>query len=72
MPDMHLCKPGIGKYSATGTFIKTFQRVVKFKETGNRMYNSIILLMVITIFHLELLDIKPFWIKHRRSPKILI
>ena len=37
MPEMHLRQPGF-TYSACGLFIKTKERIQKFKETGASRY----------------------------------
>ena len=44
---MHLCRPGIGKHSTAGPFIKTVKRIAKLKQAGDRIDICIILLMAI-------------------------
>ena len=53
MTEMHLCKPGIGKHSTNGPFIKTVQRIAKLKQAGDKIDTCIILLMVIKILYPE-------------------
>ena len=53
MREMHLCKPGIGKHSTNGPFIKTVQQIAKLKQAGDKIDTCIILLMVIKILYPE-------------------
>ena len=72
MTEMYLCKPSIGKHSTTVFFIKTVQHIAKFKQFGDKVDICILLRMAIKLLYLDLLDIKPLEIKHRRSLKVLV